>query len=227
MPMEVIKKFKKLSNALFIEGYGQSEATTSIHRSPIPGKMKIGSIGIPISGTDAKIVDMDNGEAEMPIGEPGELVVKGPQVMKGYWKNEAETEKTIRDGWLYTGDIATQDEDGYFYIVGRKKEMIIASGYNIYPAEIEDVLYEHPLVREACVFGVADPYRGETVKATIVTNGSVSETEIDEWCTARLARYKVPRIIEFREELPKTAVGKILRRQLVEEEQEKSPVKAE
>ena len=221
MPAEVIKKFRKVTNALLIEGYGLSEATTSTHRSPMPGKMKLGSIGIPITNTDAKIVDIDFGETEVPSGEWGELIIKGPQVMKGYWKNTEETEKTIRNGWLYTGDIATRDEDGYFYIVGRKKEMIIASGYNIYPKEIEDVLYEHPQIREACVFGIPDTYRGETVKAVLVINGTVSENEIKNWCAERLAKYKVPRIIEFREEIPKTSVGKILRRRLIEEEKEK------
>jgi len=218
MPLEIIKKFRKVTNALMIEGYGQSEVTTSSHRNPMPGMMKVGSIGIPITNTDAKIVDIDFGETEVPIGESGELIIKGPQVMKGYWKSTEETEKTIRNGWLYTGDIATRDEDGYFYIVGRKKEMIIASGYNIYPMEVEEVLYEHPLVNEACVFGIPDTYRGETVKAILVMNGTVSEEEIKNWCAERLAKYKVPRIIEFRDEIPKTSVGKVLRHKLVEEE---------
>ncbi|MFJ8063980.1 long-chain fatty acid--CoA ligase [Psychrobacillus sp. NPDC096426] len=218
MPVEVIKKFRQVTNALMIEGYGQSEATTSSHRNPMPGKLKVGSIGIPITNTDAKIVDIDFGKTEVPIGEAGELIVKGPQVMKGYWKSTGETEKAIRNGWLYTGDIATRDEDGYFYIVGRKKEMIIASGYNIYPMEVEEVLYEHPLVKEACVFGIPDTYRGETVKAILVMNGTASEEEIKSWCAERLAKYKVPRIIEFRDEIPKTSVGKVLRHKLVEEE---------
>lgn len=221
MPIEIIKKVKQISDALFVEGYGLSEATTSAHRGPLKGKNKIGSIGIPIPSTDAKIVDIETGTKEVPSGGTGELIIKGPQVMKGYWKNPEATKETIRDGWLYTGDIATKDEDGYFYIVGRKKEMIIAGGYNIYPVEIEDVLYEHPLVKEACVYGVPDAYRGETVKAALSVKGEVSEDEIKDWCTARLAKYKVPRIIEFRDELPKSTVGKILKRKLIEEENAK------
>ena len=159
----------------------------------------------------------------MAVGEPGELLVKGPQVMKGYWKNPEATQQTLQNGWLYTGDIAKMDEDGFLYIVGRKKEMIIAGGYNIYPAEIEEVLYEHPAVSEAIVYGIPDAYRGETVKASIVLKPEMhaTEAEIIEWCRERLAAYKSPRFIDIRTELPKTAVGKLLRRALVEEEKRK------
>jgi long-chain acyl-CoA synthetase len=222
MPIEVIKKFKRATSALFVEGYGLSEATTSSNRNPLIGEKKVGSIGIPLPNTEVKIVDIDSGIREVPGGESGELIIKGPQVMKGYWKKTEETNNAIRDGWLYTGDLAIKDEDGYFYIVGRKKDMIIAGGYNIYPVEIENVIYEHPSVREACVFGVPDSYRGETVKAVLVVNQTTVEEEIKSWCTERLAKYKVPRIIEFRDELPKSTVGKILRRKLVEEEQDNS-----
>jgi len=156
---------------------------------------------------------------DLQEGERGELIIKGPKVMKGYWENQEETATALRDGWLYTGDIATMDEEGYFYIVGRKKDMIIASGYNVYPIEVEDIIYQHPAVRETCVYGVPDSYRGETVKAAIVLKKgkSVTEQEIREFCVQRLARYKVPRSFEFREQLPKSAVGKILRRILMEE----------
>jgi long-chain acyl-CoA synthetase len=223
MPVEVMKEFERKTGAKIIEGYGLSEASPVTHRNPIRGQRKYGSIGIPLPNTDCKIVDIATGTAELPPGEAGELIVKGPQVMKGYWKKPEETKLALRDGWLYTGDIATMDEEGYFYIVGRKKEMIIAGGYNIYPVEIEEVLYQHPGVGEACVFGVPDPYRGETVKAVIVPrkDAYVTEQEIIEWCRKRLASYKAPRLIEFREQLPKTAVGKILRRKLVEQELEK------
>jgi long-chain acyl-CoA synthetase len=220
MPIEVMKEFERVTGAKIIEGYGLSEAAPVTHRNPSRGQRKFGSIGIPILNTDCKIVDIETGTTELPPGESGELIVKGPQVMKGYWKKPEETSRVLRDGWLYTGDIATMDKDGYFYIVGRKKDLIIAGGYNIYPAEVEEVLYEHPAVAEVCVFGVPDSYRGETVKAVIVLKEPecIKEEEIIEWCRKRMAAYKVPRMIEFRKELPKTAVGKILRRALVEQE---------
>lgn len=164
---------------------------------------------------------METGEP-LPVGEIGELVVKGPQVMKGYWNRPEETQEVLKDGWLHTGDMGYMDEEGYFYIVDRKKDMIIASGYNIYPREIEEVLYEHPAVKEVVVAGVPDPYRGETVKAYIVLKEgtTVTEDELNKFARKNLAAYKVPRKYEFRDELPKTTVGKILRRQLVEEEKE-------
>lgn len=224
MPLEVIKQFKEASDALFIEGYGLSEASTSTHRNPEKGKKKIGSIGVLVPNTQCKIMDKETGTEEVETGQSGELIVKGPQVMKGYWNKPEATKNALRDGWLYTGDIARKDEDGYYYIVGRKKDMIIAGGYNIYPAEIEDVIYEHPSVQEACVFGVPDSYRGETVKAAIVSKKSVTETELIDWCKERLAKYKIPKIIEFRSELPKSTVGKVLRRKLVEEELSKEGI---
>lgn len=219
MPVEVMREFERKTGARIIEGYGLSEAAPITHRNPIHGKRKPGSIGLPLPNTDCKVVDLETGTVELPPGEPGELIIKGPQVMKGYWKNQEETAAVLRDGWLYTGDIATMDEEGYFYIVGRKKEMIIASGYNIFPIEVEEVIYQHPAVAEACVFGIPDPYRGETVMAVIVPKNEmpVTEKEIIDWCSARLAKYKVPRSVEFRDRMPKTAVGKILRRSLVEE----------
>ncbi|OLO25689.1 long-chain fatty acid--CoA ligase [Alkalihalophilus pseudofirmus] len=220
MPVEAMKEFEIKTGSFIVEGYGLSEAAPITHRNPVTGLKKPGSIGIPLPNTESKIVDRETGSMELPPGEVGELIIKGPQVMKGYWNNESETVMALRDGWLYTGDLAKMDEDGYFYIVGRKKDLIIASGYNVYPTEIEDVLYEHPAVSEACVFGVADSYRGETVKAVIVLkeNLSLTKTEIIDWCSKRLAVYKVPKEISFRDELPKTAVGKLLRHKLVAEE---------
>ena len=226
LPVHVLNGIQQKTTAQVYEAFGMSEALIAL-RTP-PGKTrKPGSVGVPLPNTDAKIVDSETGTVEMPVGEPGELLLKGPQIMKGYWKKEEETKKALLDGWLYTGDIATMDEEGYFYIVGRKKDMIIASGYNIYPDEIEEVLYQHPSVAEAAVYGVPDSYRGETVKAILILKSDVSATEeeIIVWCNERLARYKVPRLIEFRDKLPKSAVGKVLRRVLIEEEQEKEKEK--
>jgi long-chain acyl-CoA synthetase len=177
-----------------------------------------GSIGLPIPDTDARVVDVETGEHDMPVGETGELIVRGPQVMRGYWNMPEETAMALRDGWLYTGDIGRMDEDGYFYIVDRKKDMIISGGLNIYPREIEEVLYEHPKVLEAAVIGVPDPHWGETPKAFVVLRPGETATaeEIIEFCRQRLARYKVPKHVEFRDALPKTPVGKILRRALRE-----------
>ncbi|PEJ37139.1 long-chain fatty acid--CoA ligase [Peribacillus butanolivorans] len=223
LPIEVINQFEEKLGISISEGFGMSETSPTTHRNPVIGQRKPGSIGIPYPNTDAKIVDIETGIHELPTGQAGELIIKGPQVTKGYWKNLEETATALRDGWLYTGDIARMDEEGYFYIVGRKKDMIIASGYNIYPIEVEDIIYQHPSVEEACVFGIPDKYRGETVKAAIVLKKGmcVTEQEIMDFCYKRLARYKVPRRFEFREQLPKSTVGKILRRILLEEEMEK------
>ncbi|MGG0177208.1 long-chain-fatty-acid--CoA ligase [Gottfriedia acidiceleris] len=220
LPIEVIKSFAEQTGVQITEGYGLSEATTGAIRNPFSGKKKVGSVGLPMPNTDVRIVDTLTGENEIPVGEQGEIIIKGPQVMKGYWKNQQETEKTIRNGWLYTGDIGIMDEEGYFYIVGRKKEMIITGGFNVYPVEIENVIYQHPAVQEACVYGVPDPYRGETIKVAIALKNDFSVTveEIQTWCKERLTRYKIPRIVEFRKSLPKTTVGKILRKQLKDEE---------
>ncbi len=219
LPLEIKKRWEEETGVKLVEGYGLSEASPVTHINPVYGYSKAGSIGIPVADTYAVVVD-DEGNI-LPPGEVGELAVYGPQVMKGYWKMEEETKKVLVNGWLLTGDMAKMDEDGYFYIVDRKKDMIIAGGYNIYPREVEEVLYEHPAVMEAAVVGVPDPYRGETVKAFIVLKpeyrGKVSEEEIIKFCRERLAAYKVPRLIEFREGLPKSLVGKVLRRLLREE----------
>jgi long-chain acyl-CoA synthetase len=181
---------------------------------------KAGSIGIPVPGTDAKIVNIDDGLTECEPGEEGELVIRGPQVMQGYYKKPDETAETLRNGWLHTGDLALMDEDGFVSIVGRKKDMILASGYNIYPDEIDRVLMEHPAIHEACTIGVPDPKRGETVKSFIVLEPGqrISKEAIFAYCREQLAAYKVPKLIDFRETLPKSGILKFLRRVLRDEE---------
>ncbi len=223
LPVEVQTKFQQLTGGRLVEGFGLSEASPVTHANPVFGKNKIGTIGLPWPDTEAKIMDLETGTKEMPLGESGELVIRGPQVMKGYWNMPKETAITLRDGWLFTGDIAMMDEEGYFKIVDRKKDMIIASGFNIYPRDVEEVLYEHPKVQEVVVAGIPDPYRGETVKAYIILKEgqTATEEEIIEFCRDKMAKYKVPTAVEFRTQLPKTTVGKILRRILVEEEKEK------
>ncbi len=216
LPIEVIEKFEQMSGAMLFEGYGLTEASPTTHSTPTLALRKIGSIGLPFPSTECKIVDLETGTEEVPLGSEGELCVRGPQVMKGYWNRPEETANALRDGWLYTGDVARMDEDGYFYIVQRKKDMIIVSGFNVYPNEVEEVLFTHPSILEAAVIGVPDEYRGEAVKAFIVLKPGSTTTadEILEFCRANLAKYKVPTLIEFRESLPKSAVGKILRREL-------------
>ncbi|KIQ94530.1 Long-chain-fatty-acid--CoA ligase [Anoxybacillus thermarum] len=223
LPVEVQEQFETVTGGKIIEGYGLTEASPVTHSNFIwDGKRIKGSIGVPWPDTEAMIVSLETGE-KANINEIGEIVVRGPQVMKGYWNRPEETAATLRDGWLYTGDLGYMNEEGYFFVVDRKKDMIIASGYNVYPREVEEVLYEHPKVQEAVVIGVPDAYRGETVKAFIVLKEGeqCTEEELDQFMRSKLAAYKVPRIYEFRKELPKTAVGKILRRALVEEEKEK------
>ncbi|MCF3941931.1 long-chain-fatty-acid--CoA ligase [Oceanobacillus alkalisoli] len=219
LPIEVQEQFEKLTGGRLVEGYGLTETSPVTHANPIWGNRINGSIGLPWPDTDVKVIKTGT-EEEAEIGEVGELAVKGPQVMVGYWKNEEETAHSLRDGWFYTGDMGYEDESGYFYIVDRKKDMIIAGGYNIYPREVEEVLYEHPAIQECAVVGIPDPYRGETVKAFIVFKDGkqVTEEELNTFCRDNLAAFKVPRSYEFRKELPKTIVGKILRRQLVDEE---------
>lgn len=219
MPVEVMKEFEQKTGAQIVEGYGLSEAAPVTHRNPVRGLKKAGSIGIPLPGTDSKIVDKETGRIELPPGEVGELIIKGQQVMKGYWNKPEETALNLRDGWLYTGDLATMDEDGFFYIVGRKKELIIAGGYNIFPVEVEEVLYQHPAIEEVCVYGIPDDYRGETVMAAVVLRKGehITDHELAAWAREKMARYKVPRKFEYRSHLPKSTVGKVLRRKLVEE----------
>lgn len=225
LPVNLKRAFEERTGRPLFEGYGLSEASPVTHfNPPFTGQGREGSIGVPTPSTDVKIVDVETGTRELPIGEPGELLIRGPQVMKGYWKMPEETAEILRDGWLYTGDIAWMDEDGYFYIVDRKKDMILASGYNVYPREVEEVLFEHPDVAEAVAIGVPKEYRGEAVKAFVVRKpeSDVTEEEILAHCEERLASYKVPSALEFRDELPKSAVGKLLRRVLADEERAKA-----
>ncbi len=219
LPREVQIRFEALTKGRIIEGYGLTETSPVTHLNPIGRGGKPGSIGLPFPNTVCRIVDAETGRRDMPVGEVGELILQGPQVMSGYWQNDTETALAIRDGWFYTGDLARMDDDGYFYIVDRKKDLIIASGFNIFPREVEEVIHQHPGVQEVVVFGVPEAYRGETVMAVIVpTPGAALDAEaILHFCRERLAAYKVPTIIEFRPELPKTLVGKVLRRQLRQE----------
>ena len=223
MPVEMIRQFEEAFGARIIEGYGLSEASPITHLTPARGLRKVGSIGLPLPGTEAQIVDMEVGAVPLAPGKVGELVVRGPQVMAGYWNNPDESAGTLRNGWLYTGDIASMDEDGYFTIVDRKKDMILVAGYNVSPREIDEVLYEHPKIRDAVCVGLSHPSRGEVIKAYVVLREgeSCDRAEIVAWCRERLANYKVPRMVEFRTELPRTLVGKILRRALKAEEEEK------
>jgi len=184
---------------------------------------KAGSIGIPFIDNDIRLVDLEEGIHDVPRGEPGEIIMKGPQIMQGYWNNPQETAGQLKNGWLYTGDIAVQDEDDYFFIVDRRKDMIIAGGFNIYPREIDEVLFKHPKVQEGVSVGIADKYRGETVKAYIVLKPGETATaeEIIAFCREKLAAYKVPKFIEFRASLPKSVIGKVLRKVLRDEEEVK------
>lgn len=217
LALETIKGFQKLTGILISEAYGLTETSPCTHGIPFGGKVKPGCIGLPIPNTDAKLVDIDDYEHEITaFGESGELCVKGPQVMKGYINRPAETAAVLKDGWLLTGDIATVDEEGYFTIVDRKKDLIISGGFNIYPREVDEVLFTHPQVLEACAIGIPDNYSGERVKAFVVLKEgqAATERELIDYCRERMAKYKVPKFVEFVDELPKSAVGKILRKEL-------------
>jgi long-chain acyl-CoA synthetase len=222
MPVELIEKVKDMG-IYFSEGYGLSESAALGTSNPVMGMKKVGSIGIPFPDNDVRLVDIEDGETEVPQGEPGEICMKGPLIMQGYWENPEETAAQLKDGWLYTGDIAVRDEDDYFFIVDRKKDMVIAGGYNIYPREIDEVLFQHPKILDAVAVGIPDEYRGETLKAYIVLKEgeSASEEEVISFCREKLAAYKVPKSVEFRDSLPKSAIGKVLRKILREEEEEK------
>ncbi|MDX6692921.1 MAG: long-chain acyl-CoA synthetase [Blastocatellia bacterium] len=229
LPVEVIEQFERLTGGTLNEGYGLSEASPVTHTTPQLARRKPGSIGLPLPDTDVKIVDLETGQRELPIGEEGELCIAGPQVMKGYWNRAEETGIALRTDdagrtWLYTGDVARMDEDGYSYIMQRKKDMIIVGGFNVYPSEVEGVLYAHPAVMEAAVIGIPDHYRGEVVKACVVLkpDASVTAEELTEHCKQGLAEFKIPCKMEIRESLPKSAVGKILHRVLRDEERAKS-----
>lgn len=227
LPPEVQRRFRELTGATIVEGYGLTECSPGTHTNPIDPTyktVKIGSIGLPWPDVDAKIVDLETGTKELPPGGVGELVIKGSQVMKGYWKRPEETKEVLRDGWVYTGDVARMDEDGYFYIIDRKKDLIKYKGYSVYPREIEDAIYEHPAVKLCAVIGKPDPVAGEVPKAFVVLKDGASMTEEDliGFLKARLEPYKVVREVEFRKELPLTGAGKVHRRLLKEEELRKT-----
>ncbi|MHA2369563.1 MAG: long-chain-fatty-acid--CoA ligase [Candidatus Hodarchaeales archaeon] len=221
LPPEIPRRFEKLTQGRLIEGYGMTETSPLTHINPVFGREKIGSVGLPVPNTEVRIVDPEG--QDLGIDEPGEILIRGPQVMKGYWRMPEETAQTLIDGWMHTGDIGKMDEEGYFWIVDRKKDMLISSGFNVYPREIEDILYEMPAILEAAVVGVPDPKRGESAKAFVVLKEgqSVTEEELEAFCRKNLAKYKIPAYYEIRETLPKSAIGKILRRTLAAEEREK------
>jgi len=229
LPVEVIREFEELTGATIIEGYGLTESAPVTHVNPLLGKRKVGSIGLPISDTECRIVDLSDRETDLPAGESGELLIRGPQIMQGYWQRPEATAETLTEGWLHTGDIASMDEEGYFYIVDRKKDMIISGGYNVYPRDIEEVFFEHPQVLEATAIGVPHPKRGEQVKVFVVIKEgeSVTQEELIAYCKDKLAVYKLPTMIEFRDELPKSNVGKVLKKDLRAEELAKKQDKGE
>ncbi len=221
---ETKEKFEELTGGKLVEGFGMSEAPTASHCNPLFGKNPPGSMGLPLPDVDCRIISLDDEVTVLPPGEIGELVIKSPNVMRGYHNMPTETENTLRDGWLYSGDIARMDEEGFFYIVDRKKELIKPGGYQVWPREVEEVIATHPKVMEVGVAGIPDAYRGETVKAWVVVKPgeTLTEEEVREWCKERLAKFKVPTHVEFRTELPKTTVGKILRRELVRQHKEQA-----
>ena len=224
LPVEVMKEFEEKTGAVIVEGFGLSEASPVTHINPFSATdRKVGSIGIPLPSTECRVVDLEDPAKEATPGEPGELLIKGPQVMKGYLGLEKETSNTLRDGWLHTGDVAIMDDDGYFFIVDRIKDMVISGGYNVYPREIDEVVYEHPKVAEACAVGIPHPSRGEQVKLFVVLKEGETTTadEMIAFCADKLAKYKLPTQVEFRTELPKTNIGKILRKDLRAEEMQK------
>ena len=220
LPVDVMARFEKLTGGRITEGFGMTETSPVTHVNPLHGLRKPGSVGVPVPGTDAKIVDVETGEKELGIGQDGELCVRGPQVMAGYWNRPDETANTLRDGWVYTGDLARWDEDGYTFIVGRKKDMILAGGYNVYPDEVDGVLFAHEAVLESATIGLVDERCGERVKSFVVLKPghSLSEEELKTYLRGQLAAYKVPKEIEFIPELPKSSMMKILRRELRDRE---------
>jgi long-chain acyl-CoA synthetase len=221
LPREVQTRFQELTGAQLVEGYGLTEASPVTHCSPLLGERREGSIGVPVPGTVAAIFDQETGTRQLGLGETGELAVRGPQVMRGYWKRPDETAAVLRDGWLFTGDIARMDADGFFRVVDRKKDMIISGGLNVYPRDVEEPLFAHPKVRDVVAVGIPDDRWGEAVKVYIVLRDgeSATEQEIIDYCHARMARYKVPKFVEFRRELPRSPIGKVLRRELQAQEQ--------
>ncbi|HPT70205.1 MAG TPA: long-chain fatty acid--CoA ligase [Syntrophomonas sp.] len=224
LAVEGLNRFEELSGAVITEGYGLSETSNVLTCTPFYTKRKIGSVGLPWPDVDIKIVDLEEGVKEMPNGEPGELIAKGPQIMSGYWNNPEETANVLRDGWLYTGDIATIDDDGFITIVDRKKDMILCSGFNVFCRELDEVMYTHPKVLDACAIGIPDPKRGETPKIFIILKPgqTMTEDEVKDYCRQYLAPYKVPTHVAFIDELPRTSVGKPMRNALRQQEKAKN-----
>jgi long-chain acyl-CoA synthetase len=220
LPIDVQERFERVTGGRLVEGYGTTETSPATHCQPLSGPRRPGSVGLPLPGTDARIVDPDDPTREVPVGQPGELAVRGPQVFLGYWSADSDEQPLLADGWLLTGDIATMDDAGFFAIVDRKKDLVIAGGFNIYPAEVEAVIRAHDAVADCCVIGLPDRYRGETVKAFVVprAGAQLQESDVIEHCASRLSAYKVPKMVELRDDLPRTAIGKALRRLLVAEE---------
>src|SRR5581483_1510665 len=218
LPAKVQSDFEQITHGKLVEGYGLSEASPVTHCNPLTDKCRNGSIGLPLPGVEAAIINAETGE-RMPVGEVGEIVVRGPNIMKGYWNREEETKAIFIGDWMHTGDVGKMDEDGYFYVVERAKDMILASGFNVYPREVEEVLFQHHAIAEAAVAAAPDEYRGETVAAFVVLKPEYRPTQetkqdILAFCKHELAAYKVPKILEFRDNLPKSLVGKVLRREL-------------
>ena len=218
LPVEVQETFEKLTQGNLVEGYGLTEASPVTHANPLSGARRSGSIGVPLPNTDAKIVDLASGRDLAP-GQLGELIVRGPQVMQGYWQDEAANADALKDGWLHTGDVAVMDADGFFHILGRKREAILTGAFSVYPRDVEEVLYENSKVQEVAVVGVPAAESGQRVKAFIVPRpgAQLNKDELLDLCRRRLEPYAVPWEIEFRQELPKNFVGKVVRRMLVEE----------
>ena len=223
LPTDVMEKFEKLTGSSIAEGFGLTETSPVTHCNPLGGQRKIGSIGVPMPNTDQKIVDLEDSSITLPSNQEGELLIAGPQVMQGYWGRPEETADVLKDGWLHTGDIAFTDNDGYTFIAGRKKDLIIAGGYNVYPDEVDAVLMAHPAVQESATIGIPDERRGENVKSFIVLaeGRTITPTELIAYSREQLAPYKIPRLIEFLDELPKSTVLKVLRRELRDRELEK------
>jgi long-chain acyl-CoA synthetase len=220
---ETKKRFEDLTGGKIMEGYALTETTMASCVTPYVGKWKQGSTGMPLPDVVVRIGDVETGEGEMPVGKEGEIAIKAPQLMVGYWNKPEETRDMLRDGWLYTGDIGYMDEDGYLFITSRKKDLIKPSGFQVWPREVEEVITANPVVAEVCVGGIPDPKQVEAVKAWVVLEAGKTATaeEIQAWCKDKLVAYKIPRYVEFRETLPKTMVGKVLRRVLQEEEKAK------
>jgi len=225
LPVEVLRDFEGKTGAIIVEGFGLTESSPVTHTNPFSGQRKVGSIGLPICNTECRIVSLEDGLTDVPVGESGELIIRGPQVMRGYLNKPDETAQALVDGWLHTGDIARMDEEGYFYIVDRKKDMIISGGYNVYPRDIEEVVFTHPDVLEAAAIGVPHPTRGEQVKVFVVLKkgGRLTEQDLIDYCRGKLATYKLPTQVEFRDELPKSNVGKVLKKELRAEELKNRP----